>query len=187
MGLGISLSQSSLSEGPPYPSHTQALVRSSWEEGCVATAQTWPWISEAAAGALSQWCSLYLKVCLPLPHWAVAKIQRKNDMQGHWEEAKVIAKLGILPSCLSLDCISPLLWLSNIEHTLLPILNRLSSSKGRKPEVPSSDYIQFKVQGWCSTHLSLRSGFGSVWPHNTWTSGHVIFPQTPQYSYCCCC
>lgn len=189
MGLGISLSQSSLSEEPQYPSHIQALVRSSWwEEGDVAIEQTWPWISESAAGgALRQWCSLYLKVCLPLPHWAIAKIQRKNDMQGHREEAKVIAKIGIQPSCLSLDCISPLLWLSNSEHTLLPILNILSSSKGRKPKVPSSYYIQFKVQGWCSTPLSLRSGFGSVWPHNTWTSGHAIFPQTPQYSYCYCC
>ena len=168
MGLGISLSQSSLSEGPQYPSHIQALVSSSWwEEGDVAIEQTWPWISESAAGALRQWCSLYLKVCLPLPHWAIAKIQRKNDMQGHREEAKVIAKIGILPSCLSLDCISPLLWLSNSEHTLLPILNILSSSKGRKP---SPIELLHPVQ---SPRLMQHTPLSEIWIWLCVTSQHM--------------
>ena len=88
-------------------------------------------------------------------------------MQGHREEAKVIAKIGILPSCLSLDCISPLLWLSNSEHTLLPILNILSSSKGRKP---SPIELLHPVQ---SPRLMQHTPLSEIWIWLCVTSQHM--------------
>lgn len=62
-------------------------------------------------------------------------------------------------------------------------VNILSSPKQKETEVPPSYCIQLTVQGrWGRLKhrpLSFGPGCGSVWPNNTWTTRHVIFPWTP--------
>lgn len=123
MGLGISLSQSSLSRGSPHiPATPKAQVQKQLGRGCVATAQSVAMdFQRRQLGPLSQWCSLYLKVPMLIPHWAVAKIQRKMTCKDTEKEAKVIAKLESYLPAWVLTAFPPSLaikyWAYSSSHT----------------------------------------------------------------------